>query len=79
MANQKVVVRQVDLPWMPAGELKKALAFQVQDFIPMPVEQAILDFHPLEEFTNESGGRMLKVLLVAAARDMVGSALAAVE
>lgn len=79
VANQKVVVRQVDLPWMPSGELKKALAFQVQDFIPMPVEQAILDFHPLEEFTNESGGRMLKVLLVAAARDMVGSALAAVE
>ncbi len=37
---------------MPASELKKALAFQVQDFIPMPVEQANLDFHPLEEFTT---------------------------
>ena len=79
VANQKVVVRQVDLPWLPTAELKKALAFQVQDYIPMPVEQAILDFHPLEEFTNESGGRMLRVLLVAAARDMVTSALAAVE
>jgi type IV pilus assembly protein PilM len=79
VANQKVVVRQVDLPWMPTNELKKALAFQVQDFIPMPVEQAILDFHPLEEFTGENGGRMIRVLLVAAARDMVGSALAAVE
>ena len=79
VANQKVVVRQVDLPWLPAGELKKALAFQVADFIPMPVEQAILDFHPLEEFTNDAGGRMLRVLLVAAARDMIGSALAAVE
>jgi type IV pilus assembly protein PilM len=75
VANQKVVVRQVDLPWMPAAELKKALAFQVQDFIPMPVEQAILDFHPLEELTNESGGRVLRVLLVAAARDMIQGAL----
>ncbi len=79
VANQKVVVRQVDLPWLPTNELKKALAFQVQDYIPMPVEQAILDFHPLEEFTNESGGRMLRVLLVAAARDMVTSAIEAVQ
>jgi type IV pilus assembly protein PilM len=79
VANQKVVVRQVDLPWLPTAELKKALAFQVQDYIPMPVEQAILDFHPLEEFTNEQGGRMLRVLLVAAAREMVDSALVAVS
>jgi len=78
VANQKVVVRQVDLPWLPLNELRKSLSFQVQDFIPMPVEQAILDFHPLEEFTNDSGGRMLRVLLVAAARDMVGSAVDAV-
>jgi len=78
VANQKVVVRQVDLPWMPEGELRKALAFQVQDYVPMPVDQAILDFHPLEEFTNDAGARMLRVLLVAAARDMVGSAIDAV-
>ncbi|MCU1673719.1 MAG: type pilus assembly protein PilM [Frankiales bacterium] len=78
VANQKVVVRQVDLPWLPVNELRKSLSFQVQDFIPMPVEQAILDFHPLEEFTNDAGGRMLRVLLVAAARDMVGSAMDAV-
>ena len=78
VANQKVVVRQVDLPWLPTAELKKALAFQVQDYIPMPVEQAILDFHPLEEFTNDSGARMLRVLLVAAAREMVDGALQAV-
>ena len=78
VANQKVVVRQVDLPWLPDAELKKALAFQVQDYVPMPVDQAILDFHPLEEFTNESGGRMLRVLLVAAARDMVENAIDAI-
>jgi type IV pilus assembly protein PilM len=79
VANQKVVVRQVDLPWMETRELKKALAFQVQDFIPIPVEQAIMDFHPLEEFTNDQGNRMLRVLLVAAGREMVGSCLEAVQ
>jgi type IV pilus assembly protein PilM len=79
VSNQKVIVRQVDLPWLPADELRKSLAFQVQDFIPIPVDQAILDFHPLEEFTNESGGRMLRVLLVAASRDMVMSAMTAAQ
>ena len=79
VANQKVVVRQVDVPWLPEDELRKSLAFQVADFIPMAAEEAILDFHPLEEFTNDSGGRMLRMLLVAASRDMVGNALAAVK
>jgi type IV pilus assembly protein PilM len=79
VANQKVVVRQVDLPWLPAKELRSSLAYQVQDFIPMPVEQAILDVHPLEEFTNDKGARTVRVLLIAAARDMVGSMLDAVQ
>ena len=78
VANQKVVVRQVDLPWLPTAELRASLPFQVQDVIPMPVDDVILDFHPLEEFVNEAGGRMVRVLLVAAARDMVDSALLAV-
>lgn len=79
VSNQKVVVRQVDLPWLPTDEFRKSLSFQVQDFIPMPVEEAILDFHPLEEFVNEAGGRMLRVLLVAASRDMVHNTVAAVQ
>lgn len=79
VGNQKVVVRQIDLPWLPAGELRASLAFQVQDFIPMPVEQAILDVHPLTEFTAEGGARSVRVLLVAAARPMVEAALQAVE
>lgn len=78
VANQKVVVRLVDLPALPADELRSSLPFQVQDYIPMPVERAILDYHPLEEFEGENGVRMLRVLLVAAARDMVSAALDAV-
>jgi type IV pilus assembly protein PilM len=79
VANQKVIVRQVDLPWMPVDELKKSLAFQVQDFVPMPVEQAVLDFHPLEELTAEGGARILRGLLVAASREMVNASLEAVQ
>jgi type IV pilus assembly protein PilM len=79
VANQRVIVRQVDLPWLSPAEMRKSLPFQVQDFIPLPVEQAILDFHPLEEFTSDAGGRTLRMLLVAADREMVQSSLAAVQ
>ena len=79
VANQKVIVRQVDLAWLPEDELRKSLAFQVQDLIPMPVEHAVLDFHVLEETTNDAGGRMLRGLLVAASREMVLNAVHAVQ
>lgn len=77
VANQKVVVRQVDLPWMPLGELRASLKYQVADYIPMPVEEAVLDFHVLEEVTDERGARALRVLLVAAVRPMVDMAMEA--
>lgn len=78
VANQRVIVRQVDLPWLPLDELRKSLALQVQDFIPIPVEQAVLDVHPVGEHTLESGSRMQRVLLVAASREMVMNSVTAV-
>jgi len=79
VANQKVIVRQVDLPWMEKDELHKALPFQAQDFIPMPVEQALLDFFALEETVSDAGGRQQRGLLVAASREMVTNAIHAVH
>jgi type IV pilus assembly protein PilM len=55
VANQRVIVRQLELPWMPREELRASLPFQVQDFLPMPTEQAVLDFFPLEERSHEAG------------------------
>jgi type IV pilus assembly protein PilM len=76
VGNQRVVVREVVLPWLPEKELKESLPYQVQEFIPIPVEDAVLDFDVLEEFEHE-GGRMLRVLLVAAQRNMVDAVLGA--
>jgi type IV pilus assembly protein PilM len=71
VANQRVIVRQLELPWMEPAELRTSLAFQVQDFLPMAVDQAELDFFPLEQVTAEGGARTLRGLLVAAARETV--------
>ncbi len=70
VGNQRVVVREISLPWLPPKELKESLGFQVQEFIPMSVDEAILDFDPLGEF-EQDGRRMLKILLVAAQRVMI--------
>jgi type IV pilus assembly protein PilM len=78
VANQRVIVRRADLPWLPTGEMRAALPFQVQDFLPMPVDQAVLDFHVLEEF-SDGGNRMVRGLLVAASRETVLANVRCVE
>jgi type IV pilus assembly protein PilM len=79
VANHKVIVRQIDLPSMAPAELRRSLPFQVADILPMDVGQSVLDFFPLEEITGESGGPMLRGLLVAASRDTVLANVQCVE
>jgi type IV pilus assembly protein PilM len=45
----------------------------VQEFIPIPIEDAILDFDIIEEFMTADEERMLTVLLVAAHKEMIQS------
>jgi len=73
IANQRVIVRPIELPYMEKEELDNALRFQVQEFIPIPIEDAILDFDIIEEFMTADEERMLTVLLVAAHKDMIQS------
>jgi type IV pilus assembly protein PilM len=72
VGNQRVVVREVALPWLPEKELRDTLGFQVQEFIPMASDEAVLDFDPLGEM-NQGGRRMVRILLVAAHRPMVNA------
>ena len=78
VANQRVAVRQIDLPELTPAEMKKSLQFHVQDYLPMPVEQAVLDFHPVQT-VEVNGGRQVRGLLVAAQRDVVMANVRAVE
>jgi type IV pilus assembly protein PilM len=73
IANQKVIVRPVEIPYMEKEELESALRFQVQEFIPIPIDDAILDFDIIEEFMTAEEERMLTVLLVAAHKEMIQS------
>ncbi|MGI8511168.1 MAG: type IV pilus biogenesis protein PilM [Solirubrobacteraceae bacterium] len=77
VANQRIVVRTIDLPPLSdAKDLAAALRFQAQEHIPMPLEQAVLDYHSLGRVQTPEGERT-RVVRVAACRDMVDRLLAA--
>jgi type IV pilus assembly protein PilM len=78
VANQRVVVRLVDLPWMQPSELRRSLAFQAGDYLPIPVDQTELDYDVIGELEASGGQRLLRVLLVAAHKEMLAGHLKAV-
>ena len=78
VGNQRVLVRELDLPWMPAAQLKSSLPFQVQELLPMSTDEAYLDYFPTREFDG-ANGRTLQGMLVAAQRDTVNANVMAVE
>jgi type IV pilus assembly protein PilM len=79
LANQKIVVRVVDLPYLEdPKELDAAVRFHAQDQLPMPIEHAVIDHLALDTITDETGRRQ-RVLLVAARREMVERILSALR
>jgi len=70
-AGRRLVVRRVDVPQMEPEELREALPYQVQDSIPIAVDDAILDYVPLEQFITPEGEPMASILVVAIHRSSV--------
>lgn len=78
VGNQRVIVREMELPWMPLAQLKASLPYQVQELLPVAGGDALLDFFPTGEHTGERG-RTVRGMLVAAQRDTVAANVLAVE
>jgi type IV pilus assembly protein PilM len=80
IANQRVAVRTLFLPVIESSdELETAIRFQAQDEIPMPLEQAVLDWEVVGHHAGENGERKIEVVVVAARRDMLTSHLDALQ
>ncbi|HET6878334.1 MAG TPA: type IV pilus assembly protein PilM [Jatrophihabitans sp.] len=77
ITNQQVVVRDLTLPNLSPEQLAMALPFQAREIVPIPLDQALLDFAPLGEpdLHNET----VTGLLIAAPRSPVVAAVEAVE
>jgi type IV pilus assembly protein PilM len=77
VANQRIVVREMLVPPIDdAKQLATAVHFLASDELPMPVDQAVLDYIVLGPVETTEGKR-LRVLLVAARRTMIDTLLAA--
>ena len=70
--NRRILVREYSAPHLPLDQIKAALPYQVQDLLPVPVNQAVLDFYPIGE---ENG--MVNGLLVAAVSETMEDLIAA--
>lgn len=75
VGNQRVVVRTVRLPAIEdPKEMEAAVRFQVQEQMPMPLDQAVLEHQVVGGVPAEEGSApQVDVIVVAARRDMVSS------
>jgi type IV pilus assembly protein PilM len=82
LSNGEVLVRMVNLEWMKPADFKKALPYQVADYLTAPVDEMYLDYHQVSETVTERDGKEQRwntILFVAAKRNMVESFVDAVH
>ncbi|HWR85948.1 MAG TPA: type IV pilus assembly protein PilM [Rhodoglobus sp.] len=77
MGGPSVIARELTVQRMPLDRIREALPFQVQELLPMPAADAVLDFYPVAEAAPVNGAEMVTGLLVAAAKSAVGANVAA--
>jgi type IV pilus assembly protein PilM len=80
IANQQIVVRQIELPQID-GEAERAAAvrFQAAEAIAMPLDDAVLDYQIVSRDPDADGNPRMQVVIVAARRGMVERLVGAVK
>ena len=74
LSGDSVIIRYVKLPFSSEEQLRGSIAKEAEQYIPLNIDQVVLDFQILGE-TQEDGQRKLDVLLVAAKVDVVDQRL----
>ncbi|GAB3121822.1 type IV pilus assembly protein PilM [Glaciibacter psychrotolerans] len=70
MGNQRVLARDLTVPKMSRARIRESLPFEVQEMLPVPVAEALLDFYPISESMGEHGP-VVNGLLIAAVKEAV--------
>ncbi len=72
VANQRVVVRTVEVPALEdQKELDAAVRFTAGEHLPMPLDEAVIDYEVIERIDGDNGSPRNKIILVAAPKEMV--------
>jgi type IV pilus assembly protein PilM len=79
IANQRIVVRTLDLPPLDDEKsLAAAVKIQAPDHIPMPMDEAVVDWQSLGTVETPAGPRS-RVVVVAVRREMIDRLVAAAQ
>ena len=70
IGNSRVLARDLSVPRASLKRIRESLPFQVQEMLPFPTEDALLDFYPISESDSETGP-VVNGLLVAAVKEAV--------
>jgi type IV pilus assembly protein PilM len=72
IANNRIGVRIFDIVGVEEEKLlANAIHFRAQEALPIPLDEAVLDYHVLDESVNEEGNSVKRVLLVVAYRELI--------
>ena len=78
IANNRIGVRTIDLGGIEdPKQLANAVRFRAQEALPIPLDQAVLDYQVLAEGVDGDGRPTKRVLLVVAYRDLIDTYVAA--
>lgn len=71
VSGETIIIRYIQLPDMPENELKGAIRWEAEDYIPFPLDDVFLDSMILGR-GDVGGAAKIDVLLVAAKKELVG-------
>jgi type IV pilus assembly protein PilM len=72
ISNNRIGVRMFEIGGIEdTKQLANAIRYRAQEVLPIPLEEAVLDYHILGEETDGEGHTKHRVLLVVAYRDLV--------
>lgn len=71
VANQRVVVRTIEVPVMDnPDEQDTVVRFTAGEHLPMPLEEAVIDYRVIKRFNVDNGSPKDQVIVVAAPKEM---------
>ena len=78
IATNRIGVRTLEISGIDdAKQLANAIKFRAQEALPIPIDEAVLDYQVLSETRNEEGESTRRILLVLAYRDLIDRYVAA--
>jgi type IV pilus assembly protein PilM len=72
IANNRIGVRIFEIAGIDdPKQLENAIRFRAQEVLPIPIEDAVLDFQVLGDRVDEEGNKVRRILLVVAYRELI--------